>query len=113
MADRRLTPDKATTGGVTTTILSDILVADTHQIRNNGRVFLRIVKGGAGNAVLTFITPITVGGLAVANKTATVVATSGIMIIGPFPPALYNDSSGDLEWTVDDVVGLTCEAVQL
>ncbi len=113
MANRRLTPEKALVAGLTTTILSDILTADTHQVRNNGRVFLRIVKGGAGNAVLTFITPGNVGGYAITDPTATVVATTGIMIIGPFPPAIFNNSNGDLEWTVDDVVGLTCEVVQL
>ena len=113
MADRRLTPEKALVAGLTTTILSDILATDVHQVRNDGRVFLRIVKAGAGDAILTFTTPGTVGGYAIANPTATVVATTGIMVIGPFPPAIFNDESGDLEWSVDEVTGLTCEIVQL
>lgn len=99
--------------GLTATLLTNILVADTHQIRNDGRVVIRIAKTGAGNAVVTFITPGNVGGLAIADPTATIVATTGKMFIGPFPPNVYNNSSGDLEWTVDDVVGLECEVVQL
>jgi hypothetical protein len=113
MADRRLTPQKALVVGLTTTILTDILIADTHQVRNDGRVFLRCAKTGSTDAIFTFTTPVTVAGLAVANPTATVVATSGIMILGPFAPAVFNDASGDVEFTVDNVTGLKLEIVQL
>ncbi len=113
MANRRLTPEKSLVTGLTATIKTDSLTADTHQVRNDGRVFMRCAKTGAADAVFTFVTPITVNGLAVANPTATVVATTGIMFLGPFNPATFNNASGDLEWTVTNVAGLELEIVQL
>ncbi len=106
--NRRLTPEKINVAaGLTATYLSDILTPDTHQIANDGKVWLHAKKSGAGNAILTFVTPKTVGGLAVADPAITVVATTGDKFIGPFLPNLFNNKSGDLEFTIDDVVGFT------
>ena len=113
MADRRLTPEKSLVTGLTATVLTDILTTDVHQVRNDGRMFLRCAKTGSTDAVFTFTTPITLNGLAVANPTATVVATTGIQYLGPFNPAIYNDANGDLEWVVDNITGLELEVVQL
>ena len=112
MADRRLTPDKALVAGTTPTELTNILTADNHQVRNDGRVMLRAVKAAAVDAVFTFTTPGTVSGLAIEDPTATVPATTGKKVMGPFPPAIYNDASGDLRFTVSNVASLTLEVFQ-
>ncbi len=112
MADRRLTPDKVTAAGITPTALTNILVADTHQVANDGRMMFRAVKAAAVDAVFTVTTPGAVGGNAIADLTVTVPASSGIKVFGPFPPSIYNNSSGDLEFSVSDVDTLTLEVFQ-
>ena len=113
MPNRRLTPDKVTPSGITPTALTNILTTDTHQVRNDGSVMFRAVKAAAVDAVFTFVTPGSVGGNAIADRTATVPATSGIKVIGPFSPAVYNNASGDLEFTVSNIASLTLEVFQL
>ena len=113
MADRRLDPEKALVTGLNSTVLTNILTTDVHQVRNDGRVFLRIDKTGATDAILTFTTTAKRGGLAVDDPTCTVPATTGKRFIGPFPPQIFNDENGDLEWVVDNVTGLECEVIQL
>ena len=113
MADRRLTPDKVLVTGTTPTALTDILTDNDLQVRNDGRVMLRAVKANAVDAVFTFTTPGNVGGYAIADPITTVDASGGIQVMGPFPPNLFNDSSGDLRFVVSDVDGLTLEVFQI
>jgi hypothetical protein len=87
--------------------------ADVYKIRNNGRVLLYFAKTGAGNAIITMTTPKTVGGLAVADQTYTVPATTGKVWAGPFPPDIYNDPSGDMSLVTDEETAITIEAVQM
>ncbi len=87
--------------------------ADNYIVRNNGRVLLYFVKTGAGAAVVTVVTPNTVGGLAIAERTIAVAATTGLVWAGPFDPGIYNDSNGDLDVSTDEDTGITVEAVQI
>ena len=89
--------------------------ADTHEAINNGRsMFLHFKKSGAGNAIVTIQTPGTVDGNAIAELTATVVATTGDKMIGLFARNVYNVAGNQfLRWTVDDVVGLTVAALYM
>jgi hypothetical protein len=105
---------KVNSTGHTPTYVAVASNADTHQVQNNGRMFLHFKKTGAGNAIVTVQTPRTIDGNAIAEKTLTVVATTGDEMIGTFNPSVYNQLGQHyLQWTVDDVVGLTVAALQI
>ncbi|KKM73945.1 hypothetical protein LCGC14_1405400 [marine sediment metagenome] len=111
MADRTITPQRPGHAGATTTRTGSLLVPDTHIVRNDGATFLLFEKSAAVNCVVTVQTPATVGGLAVAERTFTITASGGDMVVGPFPPAIFNDAVGDLRFTLTDVDGLTVAAI--
>tara|TARA_Y100000310_G_scaffold88914_1_gene86012 strand:- start:615 stop:959 length:345 start_codon:yes stop_codon:yes gene_type:complete len=107
MADVRLTPQDLTDVAVTTTRTA-IATGNTYQVRMpSGGAVLNWRKTGAGNATITITTPGTVNGLAIADRTLTVAATTGDMI-GIFKGSAYRNSDGDLEFTTDEGTGLTC-----
>lgn len=112
MADVDVALTAAAPGG-TTSVPVAMATADTYKIRNNGRVLLYFAKTGAGAAVITITTPKTVGGLAVAEQTVAVPATTGKVWAGPFPPDIYNDTSGDMSLVTDEETAITIEAVQI
>ncbi len=86
---------------------------------NDGRTFF-LVKNANGSTATITITPgnatRAVPGVGVVTKsTVSVVvpATTGEAIIGPFPPAFYNDASGNVNVTYSAVTSLTVAAVRL
>ncbi len=87
--------------------------AETYLIPNNGRVFLHVKKTGINNCTVTVATPNTEDGNAVADYTATVVATTGDKMIGPFPPPTYNDVNGRIAVAFSEVTGLTFAVIRL
>lgn len=90
-------------------------ITDTFQFNNTGREFLHFMKSGAGACTVTIVTPTTVDGLAVADRTVTVAATTGDVMIGPFPPGMYNTagSSTFAGFTMSEVTGLTVAIVRM
>lgn len=86
---------------------------ETYLIPNNGRVFLHVKKTGLGDCTVTVPTPGNVDSLAVPDYTATVVATTGDKMIGPFPPNVYNDAAGQIAVTFSEVTGLTFAVIRL
>ena len=86
---------------------------ETYLIPNNGRVFLHVKKTGAGDCTVTVPTPGTVDSLAVTDYTATVVATTGDKMIGPFPPSAYNNAAGQISVTFSEVTDLTFAVIRL
>lgn len=86
---------------------------ETYLIPNNGRVFLHVKKTGAGDCTVTVTTPNSVDSLAVTDYTATVVATTGDKMIGPFQPDTYNNSAGQIAVTLSEVTGLTFAVLRL
>lgn len=112
MADARLTPQVMTPGSVAPSYTA-IVTANTYQVRNGGYTLLHFLKTGAGVATITVVTPNTVGGLAIAERTISVPATTGDKIAGPFPMAIYNNGDEDIEFTTNDESGLTCAVFQL
>ena len=107
MGDIRLVPQDLITAGVTVTRTA-IATANTYQVKNDGQVILNFRKTGAGVATITIVTPETRDGLAVADRTLSIPASTGDVAAGPFPQVTYNNSSGDFEFTTDDETGLTC-----
>ncbi len=112
MADVVVPLTAAVPAGVTSVPVS-ITTGNVYKVRNNGRVLLYFAKTGAGNAIITITTPNTVGLLAIADQTFTVPATTGKVWAGPFPPGIYNDTSGDIDIVTDEGTAITIEAVQI
>lgn len=62
---------------------------------NDGRMFLDVRNAGDEQTV-TVQTPLQMEGLDVSEYVATIPATDGVRVIGPFPPALFNQSDGSV-----------------
>ena len=82
--------------------------ADGHYIPNDGRVVLRIKNTNAATRTVTAVTPRTsANGLAIADETATVAATTGDMVMGPFTPDDFNDANGRVLIQFSATAGVT------
>lgn len=100
-------------GGLTATYTSTgLLTADLYKIRNDGKVFMHFKKTGAGACTVTITTPGTSQGLAIADQTVTVPATTGDVFVGPLSPSLFNDASSDVAFTISDTVGLSFAVIR-
>lgn len=103
MAETVLTVKVAVIAGVDPGAGTNVLDADDGKFLNDGKTVLWVVNGGAGNRDVIFVTPVTVGvqALAVADHTVSVPnAGTATLIIGPFPPGIYNNA-GYVFFTVD------------
>ncbi len=112
MADETLPLTASAQGGATAVPVS-MAIGTNYIVRNDGRVLLHFVKTGAGAAVITIVTPKTVSGLAVAEQTVAVPATTGNVWAGPFNPDTFNDANGDMDVSTDEDTAITIEAVQI
>ncbi len=111
MADARLTPQDMDTVGQAVT-RNALATADTYQVLlSPGGTILNFVKTGAGAATITVVTPNTVDGLAIADRTIVVAATTGD-VVAQFFPDVYANGDGDLEFTTDDETAITCAVFQ-
>jgi hypothetical protein len=90
-------------------------IVDTFQFQNSGREFLHFKKSGAGACTVTITTPESVDGLAVAERTVSIPALTGDVMVGPFPPAHYNlpGTSTFAGFTVSEVTGLSVAIVRM
>jgi hypothetical protein len=81
---------------------------------NDGKTYFIAKNTDASTATCTFASPATSGrdALAVANPAVTIAATTGLQIIGPFEPGIFNNSSGQVAVTYDSVTALTVLAVK-
>ncbi len=80
--------------------------ADTYLAVNDGRVFLHAKNTGGAPVTLTVATQSTVDGNAVADYTATIPATTGDKMIGPFQPSIYNNEDRQINVTVSGACSL-------
>ncbi len=86
---------------------------DGHKFLNDGRTFL-LVLNTAVACTLTFQTPGTVDGLAIAERTVVIaIHATDHVLIGPFPPGDYNQSNGMVFVDVDTETTVTLAAVRL
>ena len=92
---------------------TNIYSTNTYIASNDGRLFLHFKKTGAGAATVTIATPQTVQGIAIADRTVTVAATTGDVMVGPFSPTLFNDANGNISFTVSDSAGFSQAAIRL
>lgn len=86
-----------------------------HSIANDGRVLLHIKNGGGSSINATLQTPVTVdeqAALAVADLVVAV-PNGGERMIGPFPPALYNQADNTVYLDFSAVTSVTVAAIRL
>jgi hypothetical protein len=118
VANIRLSPQQMQASGVTPTYITSgasplLNVTDTFLVNNDGKVFLHFKKTGAGGCNVTIQTPGNVDGLAIADRVVVVPATVGDVMIGPFPPSVYNQpGTHDMYVTVSEVTGLSCAIIR-
>ena len=88
--------------------------SDGEEFDNTGKQFLHIKNGSGGSITITIVTPGTVdeGDLAVADRTIAIPAGKERMI-GPFPPATYNQSDETVDVNFSGVTSLTIGAFSL
>jgi hypothetical protein len=108
MADTRYAPLKIVKTGLTSAYTSGIIVGTTDFVmKNDGRTLLHVKKSGAGVASMIIKTPAQVAGLDIAEVAVSIPATTGDLMIGPFPPSVFNDGNGDMRFNFSEVTGLT------
>lgn len=86
--------------------------SDTYKWLNSGREILSLDKG-SNACTVTAVTSATVRGVAVADTTYTVAASTEDQLIGPFSPDLYNDADGYCTVSFSEVTGLTATLVRV
>lgn len=84
-------------------------VIDLSIPNNDGRMFLDVKNTGA-TLTVTVQTPGQVAGLAIAELVATIPQTTGDQMIGPFPPATFNQSDGsvNVDISVSTTMTIAC-----
>lgn len=87
--------------------------ADTFYFPNDGKTFILAEKAAATDAVFTFVTGASVRGLTIENPTKTCPASTGDVMIGPFPPEVFNDSNGEVSCTISNTSSLTVAVVRM
>lgn len=79
---------------------------------NAGKTFFHAKNGGGGSITLTFTTPATIEGVAIADPTVTIDAGAEKMV-GPFPPSVFNDANGRVAVAYSGVTSVTVAAFRL
>lgn len=101
------------TSAVTGTALTYASCAATGDVfPNDGKTLVHFLNTGTQKTV-TFVSPATVGGLATTDPTATVLATTGTCIAGPFDPVLFNNASGQVAMTYSSETALSVAVIKL
>ena len=86
---------------------------DHHEFVNDGRTLIAVLKTG-GTCVMTFETPGTVDGLAIADQAVTPAThATRVVLIGPFPPGVYNQSNGLVYINITDETTFSLGAFRL
>lgn len=79
---------------------------------NDGKTFVLLANTSAASRTVTFATPKTVSGLAVADLAVTVSGASE-RFVGPFPKDVYSSTSGYVAMTYSAVTNLKAAAMKL
>ena len=113
MGDVAIAPEKVVRTGLEASYTGTMLTTNTYTVRNTGRMILHFLKDALVICNVTIQTPAMVAGLDVAEITVAIPASTGDKFIGPFPPSVFNNSSGDLKFTMDDIDGVTVAALEI
>lgn len=110
MADINLSVEQITRLGLAPTYNGSLSISNNYFVPNSGLTFLHFKKTGAGNCNVTVVTTQTILGYAVADPVIVVPATTGDVMIGPFPKNVFGTN---IEFTVDEITGLTVACLRL
>lgn len=113
MADVPLTVEQVARSGLAATYTGTLSTADTYQVSNDGKTLLHFKKSGAGNCDVTVVAQTTYYGLTVDDLVVTVTASTGDLFVGPFPPQVFNDGSGLVNFTLSEITGVTVAVLHL
>lgn len=80
---------------------------------NDGRTLLLFSNASASPITVTFATPATAQGIAIADPTAVIAAGAVRQPVGAFPEALFNDSNGRVAMTYSSHTDLTFAVIRL
>lgn len=108
MARTALTVQQVTRSGLTPSY--GAANVDGHSVGNAGTEVLHVKTGGTGCTV-TILIPGKVDGQTVPGK-AIVIGTSSERLIGPFPPSIYNQASGEIYVDFSAVTSVTIAALR-
>ncbi len=112
MTDVVVTPQNIDQDGLVVVHTGSLLITNNYIIRNDGRMFIRVVNGGGSPAVTTIVTRNKVAGNAIADRVVSVEAGTE-QNIGPFPPSVFNNSDGDIDVSFDFITSVTLAALHL
>jgi hypothetical protein len=108
MARTALTVQQVTRAGLTPSY--GAANVDGHSLPNGGKELLHIKTGGTSCNV-TIQTPGSVDGQAIGDRVIAI-GTSSERIIGPFPPDIYNQTSGEVYIDFSAVTAVTIAALR-
>ncbi len=80
---------------------------------NDGRIFLHFKNANAATRTVTINTPGQVAGLDITDLTAIIPVNPGDKMVGPLPPAVFNQADESLSITYSAVADLTVAAIRL
>lgn len=80
--------------------------------QNTGREYVELRLGGSVNSTVTFQTPLSITGLALADQ-AVVLTAPGTVKCGPFAPSVFNDAGGNVNISYNGTANLTVAAFRL
>ena len=108
MAIIPLTASDITATGLTTAYTGSLSTSNTYTVPCDGKTFLHFKKSGAGSCLVTIITPGNVQGLAIADQTVTVPASTGDVMIGRLDAQTYADPlTGLMTFSLGEITGLS------
>ncbi|MBP2653354.1 MAG: hypothetical protein H6Q73_923 [Firmicutes bacterium] len=105
-----ISKQQTTKAGLTTTLASAVSGGD--YFVNTGKSVLR-VKNASSAAVTVTVAAQTACPLGTLHNIAVSVAAAGDVLIGPFPPAYYNDANGYAYITYSAVTSVTVAVVEI
>lgn len=112
MAEVRLTPQTIDKDGLSGATYTPIDATDNYVYKNGAKTFAHFKNSGSESTV-TFVTPGNVSGQPIADDTLTVPATTGDVFYAAQPTSLFNDPSGDADFSQDIASGVTVAILQI
>jgi len=113
MARTAITPQNPALAGITPSYAAGDS-ANGMYVPNDGKTLLQVKNtGGAACTVTLKSNGYKVAGVALADQTVTVPATTGDKIIGPFDPMVFNQAGGTLSIDLSTATGVTIAAFKM
>lgn len=106
MAQTALTVQEIGHGGAAETFVAAAAAATGNKFPADGKTWLHVKNTGT-QKILTISTPGTVDGLAVAERTITIPATTGDIMVPPMPPSQYAQADGQVYIDLDLATAVT------